>query len=137
MPSPHSLTDNEFIVNFENLSIAPHHFTHKAHIRLAWIHINKYGIDKATVNIVHQIKNFVTHLNAQDKFNHTLTVAAVKTVHHFIKKTHTNNFQDFLNQNPRLLSSFKELIYSHYSNDLIHSAAAKNAYLEPDLQSFN
>jgi hypothetical protein len=38
-----SLTDIEFENQFENGTLKPELFSHEAHVRLAWIHIKKYG----------------------------------------------------------------------------------------------
>lgn len=131
------LTDFDFEQQFENGAFNPTHFTHEAHLRLAWIHIKKYGIEKAEINIQNQILKFVDLVGAKDKYNMTLTLAAIKAVHHFILQSNADNFIDFIKEFPRLKYNFKELIASHYGFDIYHSKEAKTTFLEPDLLPFD
>ena len=87
------LSDKEFEAQFESGVLPPGLFTHEAHIRLAWIHIDKYGIDKAISNIVQQIQSYTAKLGVTDKFNKTLTIAAVRAVYHFMLKSNSSDFQ--------------------------------------------
>ena len=130
------LSDEAFIQQFTNCTLSPGLFSHEAHLRLAWIHLNREGVKVARKNISNQIINFVKHLGAQDKYNHTLTIAAVEIVHHFMQHTPRDNFFDFILASPRLKTNFKELIASHYSFDIFTSDAARKKYLEPDLVAF-
>lgn len=111
-------------------------FNHEAHLRLAWIHITKYGVDQAIENICTQLLDFVKAVGAEDKYNKTLTIAAVRAVYHFINKSETGNFNDFIGQNPRLKYNFRELIAAHYGIDVFNSETAKREYVEPDLLPF-
>ena len=112
-------------------------FTHEAHLRLAWIHLGLYGLHRALSNVTTQLRNFTAHLGATDKYNETMTVAAIHAVHHFMIRSTTSNFSDFITENPRLVWNFKELMASHYSTDIFQSAEAKSRYLEPDLLPFD
>ena len=131
------LTDFEFEQKFETSSLDAGLFSHEAHLRLAWIHITKYGIDKALENIQLQLKAYVKHLGAASKYNKTVTIAAVKAVYHFILKSKSDNFQDFIVEFPRLKNNLKGLMDSHYGIDIFNSEAAKKEYLRPDLLPFD
>lgn len=130
------LSDAAFESQFEQCQLSPALFSHEAHLRLAWIHIRKYGIKKATENVQAQLLGFVTHVGAHDKYNITLTVAAVKAVAHFMAKSNADTFADFIVVFPQLKYNFKELMACHYSFDIFSSEEAKIAFLEPDLIPF-
>lgn len=130
------LTDSEFELKFENASLNPEVFTHEAHLRLAYIHIQKYGQEQAVKNICSQLLKFVTQLGAAAKFNKTVTVSAVKAVKHFMQKAESQNFEDFILEFPRLKYNFKELLAFHYKIDIFNSETAKKEFLEPDLEPF-
>ena len=130
------LSDSEFEKQFQNNSLTPTLFSHEAHIRLAWIHINKYGVEIANQNICDQIQKFATSHGDSDKFNKTVTVAAVKAVNHFVQKSTSSNFSDFIKEFPRLKYNFKDLLDQHYGFDIFNSKKAKQIYLEPDLLLF-
>ena len=133
MKSHFDLTDDEFEEAFEKCSLAPNLFNHEAHLRLAWIHLYKYGLGEALVNIETQLKNYVAHAGATDKYHQTLTLVAVKVVDHFMQKGEKVDFPSFIAENPKLKYKFKDLINSHYTYDVFQSEKARNIYQEPDL----
>jgi len=131
------LTDPEFEKQFADGSLDPTLFSHEAHLRLAWIHITGYGIEAAIENICSQIQTFATSHGDKDKFNVTVTVAAVRAVYHFVLKSESENFRNFILEFPRLKNTFKKLLDSHYSLDIFKSEVAKKEYLQPDLLPFD
>ena len=92
-----------------------------------------YGLRK---RIQQQLQNYVAALGAKDKYNTTLTIAAIRIVGHFMKKFSTKKFRDFIAAFPQLKDDFKGLIASHYSFDVFNSEKAKTEFLEPDLVPF-
>ena len=131
------LTDSEFEKLFKSCKFNPSEFTHEAHLRLAWININKYGIEQAEKSIQELLQNYVEYLGAKGKYNTTLTIAATKAVYHFMLKSDTKNFKDFIVQYPRLKTNFKELMAFHYNIDILNSERAKSEFLEPDILAFD
>ena len=47
MKSHFDLTNSEFLDQFSQCKLDPAAFSHDAHLRLAWIHIQRFGIEKA------------------------------------------------------------------------------------------
>jgi hypothetical protein len=131
------LSDNEFEKQFINCELSPDIFSHEAHLRLAWINIKKYGIMKAETNIQRQLRKYVTSVGAESKYNTTLTLAASKAVHHFMLKSESNDFQEFMIEFPRLKNNFRELMSCHYGFDIYNSEKAKMKFVEPDLLPFD
>ena len=136
MESHYDLSDDQFEMQFQTAKLPTSLFNHEAHVRLAWIHIKKYGCEIAIENITSQIMAYVIAIGETEKYNMTLTVAAVKAVNHFMQKSSSNNFPDFIAEFPRLNTNFRELIALHYKMDIYHSAIAKREYVEPDLLPF-
>ena len=133
----YTLSDAEFESQFKTCTLDPTLFTHEAHLRLAWIHIKQYGIDLAIENVNAQLIGFVAHVGAADKFNKTVTIAALHAVHHFIKRSTAENFQGFIQEFPRLKTDFRALMSAHYAFDIFRSDRAKTEYLQPDLLPFD
>lgn len=131
------LSDSEFEKNFEDCKLDLSMFSHEAHLRLAWIHIHNYGVEKAIKNIQFQLQNFVEFVGAKDKYNATLTIAAIKVVYHFMLKSKSENFKDFIYEFPGLKFNFKELLGFHYRIDIFNSKEAKVRFMEPDLLPFD
>lgn len=136
MENHFELSDGAFEVAFENCQVPATLFSHEAHLRLAWIHVSKYGLAMAEKNIQQQLEYFVTFVGAQDKYHKTLTIAAIRSVAHFVDKSQASNFKDFISEFPQLKKGFRALIDSHYSFDIFNSQEAKQTFIAPDLLPF-
>ena len=131
------LTDTEFETCFENGTLPPTLFDHEAHLRLAWVYIKKYGEAKAIEKVCEDIKQYDLLHGKGDKFHVTVTVAAVKAVHHFYQKTKSGDFKGFIEKFPKLKTAFKALLDQHYGFNIFSNEKAKVQYLEPDLLPFH
>ena len=96
METHFELSDADFEAQFADCKLDPSIFNHEAHLRLAWIHIDKYGIEQAEENIQKQLQDFVAHVGAKDKYHETLTIVAVQAVNHFMQQSKSDNLQDFI-----------------------------------------
>ncbi len=132
-----NLSDQEFIHLFETCALDPASFTHEAHLRLAWLEINQYGLEQAIQNIQRYLKKYVAHVGATDKYHTTITIAAIKMVYHFMQKSGADSFQVFIREYPQLKNNFKGLIEQHYSFNIFESVPARLEYILPDIAPFD
>ena len=131
------LGDADFVDSFENGSLQPKLFTHEAHLRLAWIYLQNDDEQDAVEKTCSGIKHFDALHGSGEKFHATITIAAVKVVYHFIKKSKSTTFSDFMEEFPLLKGAFKELLEQHYSSNSLKNQQAKTEYIEPDLLPFD
>lgn len=136
MNSHLQLNDKDLEMHFSECTLDPGLFVHEAHLRLAWIHVIKYGSEKAAKNLCEQIARFDQTFGNGTKFNTTVTIASVKVIEHFVQKSVSGSFTDFMNEFPRLKTNFKDLLAFHYGINIFTDEKAKNIYLEPDLMPF-
>ncbi len=108
------LSDAEFEARFAACTLPAANFTHRAHLRLAWLYLGKYGPEQAEKNILSQLEAFVAHAGARDKYDQALTQAAVQAVHHLMEQSEAGNFSDFLAENPGLVTNFREIAATYY-----------------------
>lgn len=132
-----AFSDSQFEQQFESGRLDPTLFSHEAHLRLAWIHIRRYGVEQAIRNLTVQIRGFAEGLGAHDKYNETVTIAAIRAVYHFMLKGTWSEFADFMAANSRLKTHFRELLSQHYSTDIFTSEKARRTYLKPELLPFD
>lgn len=137
MDTHRRLSDEDFVQRFADCTLPVELFSHEAHLRLAWIHVTRYGIDHARESVPAHLRAYVAHAGAESKYHHTVTIAGVEAVHHFISKGETTDFYDLIERYPKLVTDFKALINSHYSYDIFSSDAARWEYVEPDLVEFS
>lgn len=132
-----ALSDQEFERQVRVCAFNPVDFTHEAHLRLAWILIESHGIEDAEKQIQELLLRFVEFAGARDKYNTTLTIAAMRAVDHFKRKSNSESFLEFIVEFPRLKYNFKELMAAHYGFDVFSSHEARLTYIEPDLLPFD
>jgi len=137
MEKHNTLSDATFEKQFEHCQLPQQLFTHEAHLRLVWIHIKQYGYDKTLITVPNQLRAYVSSLGAQEKYNITLTMAAIKAVYHFMMKSNAVDFSGFISEFPQLKYEFKTLIQTHYSLDIFNDVSAKRKFLRPDLLPFD
>ena len=92
---------------------------------MEWVHIRKYRLEKTIENVCKQIENFDITYGKGNKFPKPLTIGSVCIVDHFIKKSHSKSFKDFILQFPQLQSNFKDLIAPHYNFESLNNDLAK------------
>jgi hypothetical protein len=137
MENHYALTNVQFEHQFANAVLDPNVFTHEAHLRLAWIHLEQYGLEHAIENITLQLKNYTRVVGAADKYNETVTIAAVYAVQHFRIRSACKDFEGFIEENSQLKTNFKGLLATHYQTDIFRSAEARVSFLEPELLPFD
>ena len=105
-------SDQEFVRLFSLCELPPGTFTHEAHLRLAWLQLKKFDQQEAEENVIALLKQYVTHVGAEQKFNLQLTIASVRIVGDFMTRSQTSTFQEFLVEFPELKNKFKGLVES-------------------------
>ena len=137
MENHRKFNNSELISMINDCTLAPSNFTHEAHLRLAWIYLNNYELHEAIEHVNDLIFRYVAFLGAANKYNKTLTTAAIYMVFHFMNKSRFNTFEDFIAEFPRLKYNFKDLMACHYGFDIYNSENAKKEFLAPDLLPFS
>ncbi len=119
MIAPIELNDNELLEQIENCALSPSFLTHEVLLRLTWILIRKYGLEKAIVKNNEIKEQYFIKALKSDKFNVTLTRAYTEILYHFMEKSSANDFDKLLQEFPRLRYSFKELVKTHYGYNIL------------------
>jgi hypothetical protein len=133
------VNDSELLAAFEDCSLPFHQWTHRAHVRIAYIHVTQYSFADALARIAAGIRKY----NAAHKvpegpdrgYNETTThafahlVAATASVY---AHTHrVSNSEEFCNMHPQLMS--KHVLRLFYSPQRRMDPLAKTTFVEPDL----
>lgn len=127
-----STDDHRFQISFEACAIAPNEFTHRAHLRLAYVYLAQQDVDDALATMRNAIKRFLAyHEIDAAKYHETLTRAWLLAVRHFMDRAgSTRSADDFLSKSAELLDS--KIMLTHYSKDLLFSADARERFVDPD-----
>ena len=127
------LTDAELEEQFANFTLKPRLFSPEAHLRLAYLHISKYGVEQAIQNMCEQIKGYANSLGATMKFNLTVTIVSVRLLHDYMSKSSSTSFVALIDENPEIIKDFKGVIGRHYSYNVFGDKQAKQEFVAPDL----
>ena len=129
-----SLEDARFLRAFEASELTPATFRHREHLRLAYIYLTIHPFETALQTMRSRLQTFLAHLGAPPTAYHeTMTRAWLLAVDHFMRRTGAQrSSEDFLAASPALLD--KDVIYTHYTPERLKSSAAREGFVEPDLE---
>ena len=106
-------------------------FGHREHLRLAWILIDRRGIDAAAPEIERRLQHLAEAHGMPEKYNRTMTLFWVRLVAHVSERRPAATFAEFLAVEEWLLEP--GLARRHYSAELLSSGQARAAWVDPDL----
>jgi hypothetical protein len=137
MPSTH--TDAELLDAFEHRTLPSEQWTHRAHVRIAYIYLDRLPFDDALDRIRAGIKAYNAANNVPEGptsgYNETTTraflhiVAAVKSA--YADAFPVQNSDAFCETHPQLMS--KHILRLFYSPQRRLHPDAKASFVEPDL----
>ena len=128
-----SLSDVEFLEEFENLTLKPEEFNHTAHIRIAWLYLSKYNLEDAILLTCKGIKCYAESLGAKEKYHATITCALVRIISLKKNLSRGQNFACFIDTNKNLVNNALKILKQYYSDELLFSEKARLTYVEPDI----
>jgi hypothetical protein len=125
--------DDDFLRAFEDLSFPADLFRHREHIRVAWLYLKSSDASRAAERMAAGILRFANRHGATQKYHHTLTLAWMRLVAAALVETPEDySFEQFIAERPEL--SDKNLLAKYYSSELLQTAAAREGWVDPDLQ---
>lgn len=132
-PGASAWSDEDFLRAFEDLSFPADQFHHREHIRVAWLYLKSSDATRAAERMTAGILRFANHHGATQKYHHTLTLAWMRLVAASLVETPDSyDFTEFLAEHAEL--GDKELLKKYYSPELLKTSAAREGWVEPDLQ---
>ncbi|WP_440222046.1 hypothetical protein ACQQ2N_13245 [Dokdonella sp. MW10] len=127
-----SVSDLAFRSAFDAGRIAPSAFDHRAHVRLAYVHLVEHGVAGAPQAMRASLQVFLaSHGIAPSKYHETLTRAWTLAVAHFMARHPGGTFESFSARSTPLFDS--RVMLTHYTPARLFSDAARAAWVEPDL----
>lgn len=126
-------SDDDFLRAFEGLTFPADQFHHREHIRVAWLYLKSSDATRAAERMSAGIRRFANHHGATQKYHHTLTLFWMRLVAVALVETPDGlAFEEVLAAHPELRD--KTLISKYYSQELLQTSAAREGWVDPDLQ---
>ena len=126
------LSDKDFIAEFERPGFDRSGFTHRAHLRMAWLYVRHLGPARAIEKAAAGIRAMADKNGQTNLYHDTLTRAWVYVVGAAVaESTDVSDFDEFIGRHPELLD--KNCLLQYYSRERLSSARARAGWLSPDL----
>jgi hypothetical protein len=122
--------DREFVEAFENCTLPPEEFPHRAHVRLAWLYLKDGSLLDALHRFVEGLKRYAGSLGASAKYHETVTWAYMFLIHERMARAEHGTFEEFAAANPDL---FNGVLERYYSKATLSSDLARCKFVMPDL----
>ncbi|MCA9053278.1 MAG: hypothetical protein KDA75_05540 [Planctomycetaceae bacterium] len=137
MPQHHdSISDDDIWVRFHSGDLTAEEWTHRAHVRIAYLHVRRDSFDTALARVRSGIQNLNQRHGVPEAldrgYHETITQAFLRLIAVAAAESPANDSSEFCDQHPELMT--KQTLLRHYSRERILSAEAKRMFVPPDLQ---
>jgi len=105
-------------------------FGHRQHVHLTWLAVRGHGVAEAVTLVSTGIQRTARYQGAPQKYHATISRAWVELVGHHFRAG--EDFAEFAARCPDLLD--KRLLTTHYRSATLAGAAARQGWVEPDLE---
>jgi hypothetical protein len=122
--------DREFIAAFEACTLPASHFTHRNHVRLAWLVLREAPLLPALTRFAEGLKQYATSLGAAAKYHETITWAFLFVIHERMRDE--SSFEAFAEVNEDLFA-WQALMARYYRSETLASARARTTFVMPDV----
>jgi hypothetical protein len=123
--------DEQFLADFEACTLPKEAFSHREHVRLAWLYLGRYDFEDASRRVVGGIKRFAARHDVPGLYHETITQAWLRLIDAARRAAPgAASFQAFLDANPRLAT--KGALDPYYDPATLQSAGARAAFVAPD-----
>jgi N-formylglutamate deformylase len=126
-------TDDGFLSAFNDCSAPPSAFNHLGHLRIGWVHLQRYPLQQAIDLTCDGIDRFASFLGVPGKYNRTLSEALMLIMAHGGGADRARSFDVFLAENPALVGDALGLLGRYYTGDLLNSPTARKTFVAPDI----
>jgi hypothetical protein len=126
------MSDAEFLAAFEDCTIPKRDWTHAAHVRMAWLYLTRLRFADALQAVRCGIQKYNRSLGNTTGYHDTITVAFVRVIAHRLRDG--ERYADFRDRNPDLFDRTLGALLRHYTKERLHSAAAVERFIEPDVE---
>jgi len=124
------MTDEEFLRALESCALPESDFGHAAHIRAAYLYLQRADFADALARISRAIRNYAKHLEKADRYHETITVAYVALIQQRIcERGDGGGWATFAKDNPELFQA--GLLQRFYTQAQLESAIARRTFLLP------
>jgi 8-oxo-dGTP pyrophosphatase MutT (NUDIX family) len=130
------LDDAAFLVSFEDCSLPHREWNHRAHVRVAFLYLSRWGLDEALDRMRSGIQAYNAAHGVKDGphmgYHETTTSAFMRLIDHAIRERGPyEDSHQFCERCPELLD--RRVLLCYYTRDRIMQPEAQAGFVEPDV----
>jgi hypothetical protein len=125
------MTDEELVRAFESATLPADHFTHRAHVRVAWWYLTRYPIGESLTRFTTALKRFAARLDKAGLYHETVTIAYVLLIAERLGGSPAASWDDFSAAHPDLLTTRPSILERYYDEATLQSARARSGFVMP------
>jgi hypothetical protein len=129
MSDPALSSNDSFLAAFLDVRLAPAAFTHREHVRAAWLLVQRMPPDCAADRMCDALAILAQRCGAPEKFHRTVTEAFVRLI---AGRGRAPSWEAFAAANTDLLLDGRRVLARYYSDALLDSTAARERFMPPD-----
>jgi hypothetical protein len=127
------MTEDEFFEQFENGTLDAKLFDHTAHVKMAWIYLQKDELPEALRSFSSALKRFARINGATGLYHETITFAFLILIQERKQLAENKqNWDDFYAANPDLFDWKTNILKKYYREETLKSRFAKKHFVFPD-----
>ena len=127
------MTDDEFIVSFEDASLANDAFHHSDHVRMAFLYLCRFPALEALGRFSAALMNFAAAKGKPQLYHETITWAFVFLIRERMARAGLQqSWAEFASCNGDLLSWKDSVLKKYYREETLASDLARKAFVLPD-----
>jgi hypothetical protein len=122
------MTDVELRERFEDLTLSVSEFSHREHLRIAWMYLRDYPLLRVLEIFPANLKRFASSVGAHQLYHETITWAFLMIISERMVEAH-ENFDDFLRSNDDLTR--RDFLDRYYQREVLESRRAREHFVFP------
>jgi hypothetical protein len=128
-----NMSDDEFIAQFEDGSLANEGFHHRDHMRMAFLYLRRYPALDAIQRFSSALARFAAAHGKPGLYNETVTWAFLLLIRERMARARSEqSWEEFATSNADLMSWKDNVLKTYYRPETLGSDLAKTVFLFPD-----
>lgn len=128
-----SMSDEEFIRNFEACTLPAERFHHQEHVRVVWLYLLQYSVLETLARFSEALKRFAAANGKATLYHETISWAYVFLIHERMARgTRAQSWQEFMATNSDLFDWQTSILKSYYRDGTLESELARQTFVLPD-----
>jgi len=128
-----SMSDQEFIRNFEACTLPAENFHHQEHVRVVWLYLLRYSVLETLERFSESLKRFAAANGKATLYHETISWAYVFLIHERMARgRRQQTWQEFIDTNIDLFDWKNNILKSYYEELTLKSDLARQTFVLPD-----